>query len=687
MILFAWLLPSYAGDLELKKQRQLYIQAHHALKKHDRVHYEQFKAQLKDYPLYPYLVYEELKQKIQHAKPNSVTLKSLTDFEKQVPDFPFHSILRQQWLTQMAHHKKWKEYIDGYRPTKNEALECQYHYAQYHLTQDPQHLKEAQSLWLVGYTQDPACDPLFKAWKKHFGLSLELLNQRIQLALENKKYDFAKELSKQIDKKNRRWVEEWENLIKQPTLLSDENTLKNMTASPKIKAEILFRALKEWARRDPEKAASWWAHNEKNLSLSPTQSNQIKRDLAVCLAQQKSPLAEEWLMTLPKEAADDVAQEWRIRLYLATAQWEKVFEKIKALSPSLQKTIAWQYWLARAKEQLNETKEAQSIYQKLAKKRDYYGFLASHRLNQPISLQHQDLKVEPIHYKNVFSTPAIKRFEELHHIGKTAIARVEWFRAVNKMSLEDRHAAAKIAQKMGLHDIVIFTLAKSPFRNDLTLRFPLAHEPEILNLSNQHKIDPAWVFAITRQESGFQADAISHASARGLMQLLPSTAKLVAKKYNVPYHLETDLHQPLTNIKLGTAYLKNLKQKMFDHTILATASYNAGPERIPRWLYEESMDADRWIETVPYKETREYVKNVMAFTAIYHERLGTPAHFSLLLTPVPGKQAIFRSLHKNKLDNDERICKNIQFFSILKDRMGSTLPPFDENISLYLQNS
>lgn len=629
---------AYAGDLELESQRQLYLRADHALKKQDRVHYERLKAQLKNYPLYPYLVYEELKQKIQHTKPTSVTLKCLNDFETQVPDFPFHSTLRQQWLTQMAHSKKWKEYADGYHPTKNEALECQYHFAQYQLTQDPKHLKNAKPLWLVGYSQDPACDPLFKAWKKHHGLSLELLNKRIQLSLENKKYDFAKQLSKQLAKKDRGWVEEWENLVQQPQLLAHENTLKNMTASPKIKAEILTRALKAWARNDPEKAATWWLDNEKTLLLSTAQTNEIKRDLAVCLAQQKSPLAEEWLSTLPKEAADDVAKEWRIRVQLASKQWEKVIKEIKALPPTLQNDSAWQYWLARAKEQLNETEEARSIYQELAKTRSYYGFLSSSRLNQPISLQHEDLKVESTHYASVFSTPAIKRFEELRHVGKEAIARVEWFRAVDKMSLEDRHAAAKIAQKMGLHDMVIFTLAKSPFRNDLTLRFPLAHEPEILNLANQHGIDPAWVFGIARQESGFHADAISHAGARGLMQLLPSTAKLVAKQYDVPYRSETDLHQPLTNIKLGTAYLKNLKQKMFDHVILATASYNAGPGRIPRWLYEDAMETDRWIETIPYKETREYVKNVMAFTAIYHERLGSPADFARLLTPIPGKQ-------------------------------------------------
>ncbi len=614
---------------ERDKERQLYLRADHALKKKDFTNFERLKKELTLYPLYPYLVYDELKYKIQQTKPMTVTLKTLNDFETKVPDFPFHSTLRQQWLMKMAQAKKWKEYTDGYQTTKNEALQCQFHFAKYQLTKDPSHLKNAKDLWLVGYSQDPACDHLFKEWKKQFGLSRDLLNKRIQLSLENKQYDFAKQLSKQLPKNERSWVESWEKLIKQPSLLEKTN---------QTKSELITQAMRNWAKQDPEKASKWWKDHAAKYSLSAEQSNKVNRDLAVCLAQQRSPLAEEWLRSLSTEAKDNPAKEWQVRIHLAQGQWEKVKSQIEALPEKLKDEPIWQYWLARSKEQLNDKDSAKTIYEKLAQHRNYYGFLASTRLNQSLSMEHEELKVDPSQLHAVFSIPAIERFEELRLVKKEAIARVEWFKAVEKMSMDERHAAAKIAQKMGLHDLAIFTLAKSPFKNDLALRFPLAHEPEVLNFANQYNLDPSWVFAIARQESAFHADAISKAGARGIMQLLPSTAKQVASQYHVTYHSEKDLHQPIVNIQLGTAYLSNLKKNMVNHIILATASYNAGPGRIPRWIYDETIDTDQWIETIPYQETREYVKNVMAFMAVYRYRLGNPPAFALLLKPIPNRE-------------------------------------------------
>jgi soluble lytic murein transglycosylase len=633
MLLIFSFLPAItlAAETERLAQRQLYVRADHAFKKHDKLHYDRLKAQLTQYPLYPYLIFEELKYKIHHTKPLSVSLASLKDFETQYPDFPYHASLRQQWLTKTADAKKWKDFTEGYQPTKNEGLQCQYHYAKYQVSQDPKDLKKAKSLWLVPYSQVPACDPLFNTWKKQGGLTQDLINKRILLTLEKKNFEFAKKLSKQLPKTERTWVEDWEKFVKDPALLAKSQKT--------LKPEVFTVAMQTWARRDPDQAATWWKVHQADHTLTSKQVNLIKRDLAVCLAQQKSAAAEEWLRDLPEEAADDAAKEWRVRVSISKGEWEQVIQQIKALPASLKDDPSWEYWVARANEKLNNEADAKPIYQKLAKTRNYYGFLSSTRLNQPLSMQNEDLIVAPVHYDNVYALPAIKRFEELHAVGKESTARVEWFRAVDKMSLEERHAAAKIAQKMGLHDIAIFTMSKSTFRNDLSLRFPLAHEPEIINHAHQHNLDPAWVFAVARQESAFHTDAVSHAGARGLMQLLHSTAKQVAAQNHITYHAETDLHKPLTNIQLGTAYLKTLKDSMYNHIVLATASYNAGPGRIPRWLQDQPIETDIWIETIPYKETREYVKNVMAFTMVYRYRLGSPTAFALMLKPIPSKES------------------------------------------------
>jgi soluble lytic murein transglycosylase len=633
-----WASGSMLSQADLHTQRQIYGRADHALKKNDRTEYEKLKSQIPHYPLYPYLVYDDLKQKLQNSKSATVSLSLLDKFEKEYPDFPFHSTLRNLWLAEMAKTKNWANFVKGYRKTKSEALECQYHFAQYQVTQNKEHLAKAKPLWLVGYSQDAACNPLFDAWKKNGGITSELLIRRIKLALESKNFSLATQLSKQLASQDRQWVEEWEKLIQNPALLLADKAVDKLKLPAKNKAEIVSRSIREFTKREPVRAAQWWAVHQNDVLFSTTQVNQIKRDIAVTLAQQKSKLAEDWLTNLPKEAVDSVAQEWKIRINIANQNWAKVVQYIEALPQSSQEDQAWQYWLARAKQKLNQTESANLIYQKLASTRSYYGFLASVRLNKPISLQNEPLHIPSDEYAVIFAKPAIQRFEELRKVGKEAIARVEWFRATDKMSEVELNAAAKIAHNMGLHDLAIFTMAKSTHRNDIAIRFPLAHEPEIFNNSNRRELDPAWVFAIARQESAFQTDAISLAGARGLMQLLPSTAKLVAKQYKVPYDSDEDLYRASINIKLGTGYLNNLKSQMFDHLVLATASYNAGPGRIPRWLYDEEMEADRWIENIPYKETREYVKNVMAFTAIYRQQLGFPSAFSSLLKPIPAKK-------------------------------------------------
>lgn len=622
----------------LDTQRQMYIRADHALKKNDRMNFERLKSQIPDYPLYPYLVYDDLKHHLQHSKPAGITLQTLEKFEKEHPDFPFHSTLRNLWLGEMAKAKNWPDFIKGYRASKNEGLECQYQYAQYQTTQDPKYLSNAKALWLVGYSQDKACDPLFAAWKKKDGIKTSLITQRIKLALESKNFDFATHLSKQLPSQNRHWVVEWEKVVKNPNLLLEENYLKKLTLSDKNKAEVVTRGLLGLAKRDPEQAVKWWEKHQRDVLLSANQINQVKREIAVVLAQQKSPLALEWLNALPKDT-DVTALEWRVRTLLADHDWAKVIPAILALPQSHQDDYIWQYWMARALEAQNDQTGARAIYQKLSQNRNYYGFLASKKLKQPLSLQNEPLEVDASLYSKVFAIPAIKRFEELNLIGKEALARIEWFRAIEKMSNEELLAASKIAQKEGLADIAIFTIAKTAHRNDIALRFPLAHKPEIVNNAKKHELDPAWVFAIARQESAFFTDALSPAGARGLMQLLPSTAKWIAKLYSLPYPSDAALHKPVVNVQLGTAYLNNLKKSMQNNVILATASYNAGPNRIPRWLYNAPIETDIWIENIPYKETREYVKNVVAFTCIYRDRLGLKSNFDFMPERIPAKKS------------------------------------------------
>lgn len=630
---------SFAQNLskeELTAQRDIFVRAEHALKKHDHANYERLAAKIISYPLYPYLIYADLKQKIQNTKPASVSLEQIQKFTQDYPDFPYNQSLLNLWLEKMAQSKNWAKYVKGYpKNNKNEELACTYYYAQFQLTQDPVHLKEAKSLWLVGHSLPPSCDHLFKAWVKTGGLTEKLIWDRFKLALDEKNFTLTKYLIKQLPTSLRPFAHEWEKLIKNPSLLLSEHFLAHLQANDKMKTKALTQALGLLAKREPEKTLQWWRAQKNNFAFTASQRAKIQRDIAVYLSHQRSPFAREWLSQLSDETLDSTALEWRIRLALIQNDWTDVLMWIDRLPEELKDDKSWRYWRARALEALGNNAEALPIYQQLAASRGYYGFISSLHLKKPLSLHHQAIPVDPETTNRVNQLPSIARFYELMLLGKTAVARVEWFRAVDKMNEQEILAAAKIAHQMHLHDMAIFTIARADFKDDIPLRFPLAHQQDIVSNAKKHNLDPAWIFGVARQESAFFTEAVSTAGARGLLQLLPSTAKPLAKKHHIAYDSEYSLHEPKINVQIGTVYLKNLKEQMHNHTILATASYNAGPTRTLRWLPEEEQDADIWIESIPYKETREYVKNVLTFTSIYRQRLGYPSALHLMMKPIP----------------------------------------------------
>ncbi|MCS5711835.1 transglycosylase SLT domain-containing protein [Candidatus Berkiella aquae] len=635
---------TYAQD-DLAAERNLFSRAEHALKNQDFKNYQRLAEKIQNYPLYPYLVYEELKGKIKNTKPTSLKLSEIDDFKSRYPDFPFHNALRTQWLVQMAQSKNWAAYAKGYLPSDNAELACQYYFAEYQLTKNDSYLDKAKPLWLVGYSQPAACDGLFNAWKKAGKLTSSIAFERYHLALEAKNFDLAKHLIKHLTKAEAETANTWLKMVKTPTLITQKTFLDSLKPIPaKTKQVMLAQTLKLLAKSNAEKAMSWWNAHHHDYAFTEQQAAQIKRDIGIYLSHQKSPYALDWLTELPEAEHDKVSQEWRVRNALANHDWSCALKWIDKLSSEQQADVSWQYWRARALDGLNEHQQAQAIYKTIATTRNYYGFLASLYLKQPLSLQHQTPQIPPQVAEQVQQYPGIVRFKELMLLGKISPARIEWFAAVDKMNEQEKIAAAKFAQGQELYDIAIFTMAKCEFRDDVPLRFPLAHQQDIVSNANQHNLDPAWVFAIARQESAFFTDAISPAGARGLMQLLPSTAKIMAKQYDVKFDCDTLLHTPFVNVKLGTVYLKNLKHRMYDNIILATASYNAGPGSITRWLpTQKPEEADIWIETIPYKETREYVKNVLAFTSIYRQQLGHPAGLGMMMKPIPAKESVKNS--------------------------------------------
>ncbi len=218
----------------------------------------------------------------------------------------------------------------------------------------------------------------------------------------------------------------------------------------------------------------------------------------------------------------------------------------------------------------------------------------------------------------------IIRTRELLHHKEHLYARREWFQATRNFSEQQWITAAHMTKQWGWYNGTITSMIRASYWDDIDLRFPLAFKQQFETNAEQTGVPIHLLFAVARQESALSQNVTSPAGAKGLMQLMPATAKQTAKKNKIRYHNSDDLFVPDINIKLGSRYYQEMLERFDNNRILATAAYNAGPHRVERWRTESNnkLPFDAWIETIPFKETRNYVQNVLAFSMIYAHHLG-----------------------------------------------------------------
>ena len=357
------------------------------------------------------------------------------------------------------------------------------------------------------------------------------------------------------------------------------------------------------------------------------------------MARQHHADAIRWLSVVEAQYADKQVHEWLIRSAIRQGEWQSVAESIERLPLPQQSNLRWQFWWAYAHEQLGNYNDAEGIYHYLSGRRSYYGFLAADRLNLPYSFEDRPLQVKSSELAAISLYPEAARARELFELGKILDARREWHRLTLSLSRREKLTASQLAHSWGWHDRAIVTMGKTDYRDDIALRFPLPLKNKVETYSQLRSIETAWTYAIIRRESAFMSDAKSSVGALGLMQIMPGTARHVARRMNTRYRGRHSLLNSDTNIKLGTGYLEQMLKRLDSQAVLATAAYNAGPHRVETWLPEsQPMDAIRWVETIPFKETREYVSNVLAYTIIYQHRMSKRyTRLEQRMPPVPAK--------------------------------------------------
>jgi len=311
-----------------------------------------------------------------------------------------------------------------------------------------------------------------------------------------------------------------------------------------------------------------------------------------------------------------------VRAAIRSGEWQTGLRFLAMLPETEQQENEWRYWKARMLERTGSTWKAHALYRDLAAERSYYGFLASDRIDRPYSMQHVSLKASDTELALLLNRPGIGMARELFLLGDTPAARRQWAWVTRRLDQRELAVAALLAREWGWHDRAILTVSKSDHLDDIEMRFPVLYRDLVESNAELNRIDPDWVYGVLRQESAFVTDARSPAGALGLMQLMPRTGRLTGRRINLRVPDNNAILKPENNVRLGTSYLRTVLDVNHGHQVLATASYNAGPNRVREWLPEEvPLDADVWVDSVPYNETRNYVKNVMAFTAVYSYRL------------------------------------------------------------------
>ena len=616
--LLRWLLAAtlclawcHATAATLYEQRALYRQAVDHLRAGRTTAAHNLAARLIDYPLHPYLTYHRLRFRL-----NRLTAEEVSAFRNEYPDIPGAQRVYRQWLARLGASRRWQKFLDHYEPADVAELQCYYLRALYGTGERERALDGVAPLWTVHESQPKACDPLFEIWQQA-RLTEDIAWQRLRLAIQANERSLARYLQRFFSGSYKSWAQSYYNVHVNPSSITRTNRFATDTP---LAREVITHGLRRLARRDAEAASVAWAAYQDSHDFSVAEQQIISEHIWVARARAGG---------LAMQARDDVLPDTAFGMaqaYLRQRNWSLLQGWIEQLPDEQRHTDMWQYWLARAISTTHDRSErARRTLQALAEDRTYYGFLAANDLGSAVQMNGVHRVTHPARLAQLKRLPAVARTIELFAVGDEINGRREWFRIVPKMTPEEQQLAAYLIQDIGEISLAIRTANDAQLRDHLALRFPLAYQIPFRQTSHVTNVPVSFLIAFARQESAFDPVARSTANARGILQMLHSTARSAARRAGESSPTLSDLYDPEINIRLGGHHIAWLLKRYDQMLPLTAAAYNAGESRANRWIRDAAgWPMDVWIETIPFRETRDYVKNVLAFNQVYSHLLGDP---------------------------------------------------------------
>lgn len=535
--------------------------------------------------------------------------------------------LKKKWLSYLAKEKNHALIIAHFKPSGKSIQQCQYLLAQYHTGHTDKAMKAVEPLWLSGKSMPGDCNELFSLWQDSKYFSNELIWARFELAIEKKNYGLARHLTRLMRDEDKRVANQWVLISRAPHRIKKIH----LTEHPQNTA-MLTHGIRKLVKGNIDNAIKNWRHMEKSHEFSHAQKQKILRTIALYAAMRNRTDATEWFNKLDPKLMPTMHHEWRVRAALKSKDFTNAKIAIEALPTELKEKSCWQYWHARSLEALGHNYQAKSIYKRLSQKRHYYGFLASHRANITPKMEDHDYKEDRGMLKKY--QQQIDYINALYEKGQRHQANLLSYELANSLNDRELVQLAETYSNWNWHEKALSIANQSKHKNHLRIRFPLAHKTLVMKHAKKYDVEPTLIYAVIRQESTFRQKAKSSANAMGLMQVIPSTARRVAKKNQIELKRLNHMYQPKINVEVGTAYLKHLSKRFDDHPVLMAAAYNAGPRQVNHWLRKHPRnEPDIWIETLPWGETRNYLKNIVAFYAVYQYRLDKEPSIERFMKP------------------------------------------------------
>lgn len=613
--LFALAIPAVAADGDV------YLQAKQAYQTRNLAQLAEATETLKQRrsPLLPYLQYWQMILTL-----DQLSYGQVQAFLQENNESLLSQRVRELWLKRLGRVQFWDQFAEmraqmpmyySMNDVGNQCFQVQAGIA----LDDPNAYEDGKKLLLSGRELSADCQGMLEALQQVGVLDERFLLTLYRDALFSNKPGLAKVIAKRSNKTDASLYKLIDEMAQNPTLALKKGGIQERSAYARA---LYLYAIHRQSKADASLARSTY---QKYSGLLDNDEKQLAQAyMALESARRHEPEALQGFARVNAGLLSNEQWEWYARSALRQQDWPLLLKVINEMPAVLAEDSTWRYWKARALLAKGPSPEANQMLAKLSQERHFYGWLAAEELGPVLSEPMATYQPSDDEVRQFSRQPAVKRMELLFDVEARYEARLEWMYLLEGLDDGSRLVAAQYALLKGWFDLAVLAADKTSRTHNFELRYPTPYRDYLQKASRSRAIDEAWVYGIIRQESRFMHYAKSSVGAGGLMQVMPATAKWIAKKLGLSSYHDGMLHDIDTNVNLGTYYMRYTLDTFNGQEVMATAAYNAGPSRAKRWAANQPLEGAIYAETIPFGETRNYVKKVLANAHMYAPRLGLP---------------------------------------------------------------